>query len=676
MSDYRPYLEEAAKRGTVKSKKTSIGVVGASGTGKTSILRLLLNEDPVYQHDSTPVARPLKGTWMISLGDKRWIKATPDTLHAAIANSVKEDMKKNQQNREQSPSNDEERFLKSPLSKRRKIDSTDTPSPVSEATSSPTASPLPSTSHVSILGLPAAKQVVQFLESGQNCEGFHFVNIVDSGGQAPFIDIAPSLFPYSLLNLVVFKLTDSLKSEITFNYSIDGSLVGSEKRKINTEQLITAAVSTKTNMVKIHKPEIKGLKYRKSFEIPHFMAFGTHYDVYKKNKDEENMEKLTEKNNRLDIVLGNFEKVLIPNGDDIIFPLNTLSRDDETQKMAEKIRNLTSEYYTETEVPITWYLFQIAIEELKASGDEMIPFVKFVKIAENHNMNEAEVKAALQYLHDLNVCLYYPEIHPQVVFTSPQYLFDKISDIIAVSLNESDDVVLVRMARKKLKNSGIITKDLLTRLPSKFLNDLFSTDDFLKLMHHLHIVTPLSQPLGTYFMPCLLETIDDPIQHLDASVIEPLLLSWNSTVPHGLFTSLVSWLHDSQFDIAKSEQQHRNRITFNCPKLACQIIIFEYPAFIGLAHTCSHDTSKKSASIFKIVQEGIGLIVKDFKWLDVVAYPETAYLCKIPECKLKHPHLCYSDEERKYISCSENCSLTMKQTNAHLVWFEQKGMNH
>ena len=539
MIDYKPYLEEAAKRGTVKSKKTSIGVVGASGTGKTSILRLLLNQPPVYQHDSTPVARPLKGTWLISLGDKRWIQATPDTLHAAIANSVKEDMKINQQNREQSPSNDEERFLKSPLSKRRKIDSTDTPFPVSEATSAPTASPLSSISqHVSILGLSATKQVVQFLESGQNCEGFHFVNIVDSGGQAPFIDIAPSLFPYSLLNLVVFKLTDSLKSEITFNYSIDGSLVGSEKRKINTEQLITAAVSTKTKVVKIHKPEIKGLKYSKSFEIPLFMAFGTHYDVYKKNKDEENMEKLTEKNDRLDIILGNFENALIPNGDDIIFPLNTLSRDDETQKMAEKIRNLTSEYYTETEVPITWYLFQIAIEELKASGEEMIPFVKFVKIAENHNMNEDEVKAALQYLHDLNVCLYYPEILPQVVFTSPQYIFDKISDIIAVSLNESqEDIMLVRMARKELKNSGIITKDLLTRLPSKFLDELFSTDDFLKLMHHLHIVAALSEPLDTYFMPCLLETIDDPIQRLDVSVIEPLLLSWDSTVPHGLFTS-------------------------------------------------------------------------------------------------------------------------------------------
>ena len=191
MSDYQPYLEEATKRGTVKSKRTSIGVVGASGTGKTSILRLLLNQPPVYQHDSTPVARPLKGTWMISLGDKRWIQAAPDTLHAAIANSVK-DMKKNQQHREQSPSNHEEIFSKSPIRKKRKIDPTDMPSPPSQTSeSSQSTSPLQA-NHVSILDLPAVKLVAEILDSGKDLEGFHFVNIVDSGGQASFIDIGSS----------------------------------------------------------------------------------------------------------------------------------------------------------------------------------------------------------------------------------------------------------------------------------------------------------------------------------------------------------------------------------------------------------------------------------------------------------------------------------------------------
>ena len=369
-----------------------------------------------------------------------------------------------------------------------------------------------------------------------------------------------------------------------------------------------------------------------------------------------------------------FQDVLIPNGADIVFPLNTLSRDEETQKMAETIRELASECYAEVEVPVTWYLFQIAIEELKQAGDKVVPLSTFLEIGKDRNMDEKQIKDALYYLHNLDVCLYYPQILPRVVFTSPQYLFDKISEILAVSLDESQKNVILDMnARKTLVNKGVFTKELLTRLPSKFL-DIFSADDFLKLMHHLHIITPHHES-ATFFLPCLLKIIDDPISGLNDSIIEPLLFSWNKAVPHGLFTSLVSWLHGSQLQLAKSDQ-HRNKITFNCPELACQVIIFEYPTFIGLTIVCCSDTMKCSADILETVEKGINTIVKDFKWLDAVARPEKAYLCKIPECDLEYPHLCHPDKEHKYMSCYEKDDhfIKMKLTCAHLAWFGQKGM--
>ena len=518
------------------------------------------------------------------------------------------------------------------------------------------------------------------MNSGKVCDGFHFLNITDSGGQAPFIDIAPSLFPYNLLNLVVFKLTESLKSDIVFPYSIHGKLVGSEKRKISRAQLIGAAFSSKT---KIHKPQLKGLVYSESFERPLFMTLGTFYDEYKKNED--NLEKLTEKNIILEDGLKGFEDVVIPNGDDIIFPLNTLSRENETEEMAEMIRELASEYYAEMEVPVMWYLFQIAIEEKKWSEEEIIPFSTFSQIGKEHNMGEKETKAALSYLHDLNMCLYYPDVLPQVVFTSPQYLFDKISEIIAIALNEiqilnekKKEVFLVKSTQDRLKKEGVFTtKFLSTKLPNKFLDKSFSVDDFLDLMCHLHIVAPLSTEKDIYFMPCLLETIDDPTQNLNISAVEPLLFSWSKTVPNGLFVSLASWLtHPSRFQVNTSKKQYCNKITFGSQKLASQIVIFECPAFIGLANTSSQYTSERSSTLLEIVLEGIYSIVKDFKWLDTVAYPETAYLCKIPKCDLKHPHLCYLDEEQKCISCSEDSGLAVRRTDAHLVWFEQKGTFH
>ncbi len=618
------------------------------------------------EHNSTPVARPLKGIWLVScLGDKKWMEGSSDSLHKAIANYVQQIIVCNEV---------------SPKTEQEEIDAFSLQTSLVSLTSSS-----PSDSSQSVFDLPATALVEKILESrhDQIVEGFHFLNITDSGGQASFIDIAPSLFPYNLLNLVVFKLTEPLKSEITFNYSIEGKLVGSEKRKITTKQLITAIFSSKSKML---KPEMKGLIYSKSFKNPLFNLFGTYYDAYKGN--ENNVEKLEEKNKILNDDLKDFEENLIPNGVDIIFPLNTMSRDKETQEMAEKIRGLASDYYAEVEVPVKWYLFQIAIEELKEKNEKIIPFSIFSDIGKKRNMNEEETKHALSYFHDLNICLYYPEILPQIVFTSPQYLFDNISEIVSFALGECQKTISVDLkTRNMLIKHGIFTKHLLAQLRIEFLEGLFSADDFLKLMHHLLIITPLVDDAmpGTYFMPCLLESPpdDDPInnlENLDNQCIEPLLLTWKNTVPNGLFIFLTSWLiHSSRLKLNTKHKQYRSKITLDCKHLACQIIIFEYPTFIGLAMTNTRGDAaiiKKSSNLFKMILNGIDSIVKDCKWYRAVAIPETVYICKIVECDLKTLHLCYPDVERKYLSCSEDSNLVMEQTPAHLVWFEQKGMFH
>ena len=277
--------------------------MGASGVGKTSVLRLLLNQPPVLQHYSTPVARPLKGIWMVSNQYREWRKESTSMLHKAIANSVTRRMKNEQANDKESPSNHDEKFSQSLAHSKTERDSPTVE--ISSVLSS--ASSLTSSFNIqTTLDLPATKLVAEILESGQDheYEEFHFVDVIDSGGQAPFIDIAPSLYPYKFLNLVVFKLNEPLDSEIIFNYSRNGELVGSEKRKITTEQLITAAVSSKT---KVRKPELEGLVhvYSKSSEKPLCMMLGTYFDKYKENlkkleekkekKDEEKLEKLVEK---------------------------------------------------------------------------------------------------------------------------------------------------------------------------------------------------------------------------------------------------------------------------------------------------------------------------------------------------------------------------------------------
>ena len=525
---------------------------------------------------------------------------------------------------------------------------------------------------VSILDLPATREVEKILESGQDyksLENLHFVNVTDSGGQAPFLDIAPSLFPYSSINLVVFKLNEPLNSEITFNYAINGKVVGSEKRKITTEQLIAAAVSSKA---KIQMPQIKGFVYKKSNERPQCMLIATHYDEYLKQIKQAE-ESLNDKDRLLNVLLKDFEDILIPNGDNmLIFPLNTLSRDKETISIADKIRKVASQCYTEVEVPVKWYLFQIAIEELKYRDVEVVPFSTFLEIGKKRNMDEDETKAALEYFHDLNVCLYYPHVLPHVVFTSPQYLFDLISKLMAISFHETSvtsDVTPSVATVKRLKKGGIFTKDLVASFP---LNDNCSADDFLKLMCHLYIATPLPES-GTYFMPCLLKSCDHPTDDdLEDTEIKPLLFTWNNVVPHGLFTSLVSYLTQSHaicFQLDRSQQQYRNKVTLFCTGFQCQVVIFEHPTFVGLTTTLLLNEAKKASKVLNAVREGIQATLKSFNQQEYLKAEKLAYLCEIPDCQLDHPHVCYFDDEREFMTCSMNTRLRVKQSKAHQIWF-------
>ena len=657
--DYNPYLEAAAKDGTIKSKRTGYGVIGASGTGKSSLIDLFLDNPPVLKHCSTPVVRPLKGLWLINRYNQ-WKEQSSDLLAKSIAGSVwkrMEDLTTNTVTH-----NKDEQFPKNT----RLV-----------STSALHSGSLPSSAQVnptlaSILDLPATKQVAGILKSGRDYESLqnlHFVNVTDSGGQAQFIDIAPSLYPYSSINLVVCKLNESLESEVNFYYSIDGELVGSEKRNITTKQLITATVSSKA---KIQMPRIKGVVCTKSNEKPQNVVIGTHYDKYLRMKHiKEKMESLEDKNKCLEFALKDFEDVVISNGANTIFPLNALSRDKETQSIADRFRKLASQCYTEVEVPVKWYLLQIAIEEMKSKGESVIPFSTFEQLGGNHHMAVDEIKAALEYFHDLNICLYYPHVLPGVVFTSPQYLFDLISNLMAISFHETSvtiDVTLTMATIRQLKN-GIFEMDLLA---SFSFDDNCCADDFLKLICHLYIATPLSDP-DTYFMPCLLQSCDHPTDGMREFQIKPLLFTWNNVVPHGLFTSLVSYLSTQSralcFQLDRSQTQYRNKLTLICTSYRCQVVMFECPAFIGLATNLCLEEVEEVTNVRGIIQKGMQAVLKLFRQEESLTEERCTYLC---DCDLEYPHMFSCDDEGEFMTCSENTGLRVEQTDSHRVWFKGK----
>ena len=692
----------------MKTRRTNLGLSGASGTGKTSTLRLLTDQEPEYNHHSTPVLQPMElfkdnsphpedeeeessidldtnsddsdkeqsehepvptvrttKHYMLIANKHKWTSATRDALFHRLANSVVElahtPEKSNQEENskcsimkkgmfypfrplEQSASHS----VDGPPSKKRKILTK------------------------SFDDLQAAREILAFIESHKDLKDLgvtHFVNVNDTGGQAAFIDIAPALMRYNSINLVLIKLDEPLNGKAQFFYSVRGKKVGTEKRQITTKGIVIAMFSSK---MKIQKPQVEGLEYSENCGKPQFIVLGTHYDKYKQLKGQH--EKLEMKNEELLECLRDFKDVLIANGDKVIFPLNTLARDEGSLKIAAKIRKLVTKCYVEAEVPTRWYILKVAINEIKGSkgNKDIIQFSKLLEIGSLIKIFEEELKAALQYFHDLTLCLYYPNVLPDVVFATPQCLFDKLSEIIAVSLGKCECGIDFE-AKERLQNKGLFEKELLKQLPKGFVDDLFTPEDFLKLMEHLFIASHMPGT-DTYFMPCVLETAENPLDNLPPSKVEPLLFTWNGSVPNGLFPSLIMSLKNYKtiaFEMAHHIKQYRNKITLSCPGLACLITLFEYPSFIGVTHNSNY--TERSPKVHKSILNSMNCVVKRFDWTPSTAFPEEAYLCKMEECNIEYLHLCYSDIERLLLFCSESYSTDL-QTEAYLAWYNKAGM--
>ena len=193
-------------------------------------------------------------------------------------------------------------------------------------------------------------------------------------------------------------------------------------------------------------------------------------------------------------------------------------------------------------------------------------------------------------------------------------------------------------------------------------------------MCHLHIAAPITEPDDTYFMPCLLQSSPDPIHTLDDSEyfsIQPLVFSWNNTVPHGLFTSLVSWLAQSNDSfLLDKELQYRNKVTLYCHSLDCQVVLFEYPAFIGLTSTLSSTDRENCPKLLEVVREGMKVILNTLHGDTISDTDVETFLCKIPNCcpSSRH-HMGFLDSARKFLTCTAKTYLKSELSDAHSVWF-------
>ena len=682
-------LDKAMKEGYVTAKWTKFSVSGAPGTGKSTFLSLLYNEDPPDCHTSTPVIA-VKEPRIISAtvgDDSVWRKIDHESLKAIIAQGVKHSIRPLKPEVVEKPDSSENKPRNQPL-----VELLDHPTDQQDETldsdisdSSTTAGHDQTVDQNGLSKPTIIQKIIDLLthvEKSEELYRSHWIYGVDTGGQAAFIDIAPTLLRYHSVNILTHKLMERLDDKAEFFYSVEGKLIGEPvEKQITNLQLLESFFRS---ILSVNIPELPNICV-KHIQESFCIVLGTFLD-----KMLESGESLQKKNSILSSALEKYRQFTIMYrraGNEVIFPINSMGRGEDEMKIATRIRKKICQYYIEAEIPIRWFLFQLELQ--KFSKSNIVSLSNCLKIGRTLQLSASDIEAALNYYHDLTIFLYFPKILPNVMFLHLQPLFNKLSDLISISfpgvvdyLEEEGIPIHSYAAHEELKDEGTFKEDLLTS-PNSHLSQgfypEFTPQDFLKLMTSLFIMASLPEK-GKYFLPTVLpittsftkyKSIPAPFkEHTD-----PLILSWGmKPFPRGVFLALVVNLlhcnHSPKFHLRpplRSTPCYRNAITLHTDY--GDILLVDGISWISV---CSTDPLKRCYALRKAIHMGICEVIREFHYMANFNNFEEYFYCKICFDESSE-HFCLLNDDKKTVTCCDNHTTACINESCQLPWLSVEG---
>ncbi|MCG8621952.1 MAG: hypothetical protein MJE68_08170 [Proteobacteria bacterium] len=381
------------------------------------------------------------------------------------------------------------------------------------------------------------------------------IYLVDTGGQPQFQEIMPIFIRGSSVHFLVHKLNEGLGDRPKFDYEINGV-----KYAVPESMMITNKVYLEQSLRTISSCTFsRTIECRTSSRIPkpHFAVIGMFKDKCESSLIDSKQEAV--------------HKCIQPfteSGNCVAFtpsrhtdkPIYAVDGSEQGWATNDKIiedLHVNIENFTESlkvKIPIRWFLFLNLLKD--ASKDQyFISRAECRALAEKEDimMDNEDVEKALELFDELNLVLYFSKILPHIVFISPSFLFNKVSEVIVQSFDcISEDSGATAQERYDYRKTGILDKGLLSRVKS-FQQDFgsgFTQDDLFKLLTELCIVAKISP--SQFFVPCVLALEHDDenskylqgiIFDMDTASIERLVISFSDDYsPRGLFCASVAFL--------------------------------------------------------------------------------------------------------------------------------------
>ena len=622
-------LQQGLKKSKSKVRNNIFAIIGAAGSGKTTVVAAMMGEEPPETRESTGCATcPVRGmaTTRISKSGHVWTRVPYSQLGRKLATAVKVVAT---------------RRVESDLYMQIECEDTaspESPSPgdpsqaeqaavVSEATPTgpPTRQqPIPQPDQPTQLGSDIVEELSSMLERGRlGCADLieaDWVNIIDSGGQPAFHELLPFFMHDPSAALFTFKLSEALSAHYMVTYYKDGKPVGEPyQSSLDNEQVLsscTRSISSRIShneetgkreteqegesdrgedLKKEREREAKrerGEKERrevgeegkkeesgerkKSGKGMKVAFIGTHRDLEDECKEETRAQKETK-------IKGMIPSSLRPHVlrcgekmEKFIFALNAKHPDDVDEDILEELRgqlvdNSQAEW---KEIPTSYYAIDLALQMLAEKlKRRVLTIAECKQEAEKLHMDEKATMAALRYLHGLNILFYYDNENalPGVVFVNGQVLLDKITELVEKShqLRENPSSRVATGGEwEKFRNHAIVTRDQLKGFAKHYDEGIFSVDDLIKLFTYKPILAPIGQ--DRFLIPAILPAQDTErlIGFIRRNAY--VLFFFPDGIPFGVFCALnASVINHAGWSLLEESgepiQVSRNCITYTLP---------------------------------------------------------------------------------------------------------------
>ena len=327
-------------------------------------------------------------------------------------------------------------------------------------------------------------------------------------------------------------------------------------------------------------------------------------------------------------------------------------------------------------IPIGWFLLEQDI--INASKGGVISKKKCLAVAAILSINAKALTAALEYFDNLNIFL---SVLPEVIFSNPQVLLDKVTELVHFSYSLHSDSPPVALEGKwmQFQDKGIVTLEIFSdkRFSAHYIPGLFTPADLIKLFKHLLIVAPLSST--AYFMPSLLymvtpEKISKSLSPPSFSAA-PLLVHFPAgCAQNGIFCALVVYL------LSKCEWKvecnpkgtplcvSRSCIRFQLPGKPVSIVLVDMFLYFEV-HVTTRNTmySTVCPMIRESIFSGLKAAAEALKYNSSTPVP--AFFCKCSS--LSHtatPIIKDDDCYLMYTKYSSSGTLSKE----HSVWLDEK----